>query len=228
MKNNILTVILLSLFISSCGKSKNDKAEETSEQKEIAEVIKDCNCSELKNLNKMREISKTDSKDLFTGVCTEKDQFDSITRKIEVKNGWLIKELQKEKIANNYVTLKDVTYENEEYSNGFIIQLYEYSGTVSTPHIYVKNYKEYKNGKIFNEWKIEYDDAYFVAASWFIKSGVESKKGENQPECMKGSETGQFAEDTRWLFRDISPKKYKEIGECLKKEFPEFNDWKTN
>jgi len=34
-------------------------------------------------------------KGLFTGLAVEKDQNDSIIRKVEIKNGWLIKDVKR-------------------------------------------------------------------------------------------------------------------------------------
>ena len=117
--NLILSVTISVVMISCGGKSNKEKVEET-DTKEVK--VTDCICSEISGLDTGKGITKIGSKDLYTGSCLEKDQNDSIVRKVEIKNGWLIREILREKIQKDYVTTKDFQLENGKIMNGFEIK----------------------------------------------------------------------------------------------------------
>lgn len=235
-KINVLLIIALSVIVFSCGKKEENKdAAKAAPEKE---VIKDCGCNELTLIDEdsgidtheygnffgnFKNITKKGSKELFTGTCTEKDQNDSIIKKVDVKNGWLVKEVLKEKIGKIYVTTMDLNFENEKPSNGWV-RYFTYDEE-SQREKYFKKCIEYKNGKIFNEWSVLCDtrDNLLIGVNINVKDGKEAQPYDDimQPKCMPDSEF-----NVNWSLYDISPERYNEIINCLKGELPHFDYWK--
>ena len=140
----ILSAVTFSVLLFSCGGKGADK-EEKSTDKKIENIIADCNCSELTEADgELKGVTKKGSKELYTGVCITKDQYDTITNKNTFKNGWLVKEIVKEKIGNEYIITKDIDYENGEPETYKYVKTEENN---SAKLAFVKNYKEYKNKK---------------------------------------------------------------------------------
>jgi hypothetical protein len=156
-KINVLLIVMFSVVLVSCGGKSSDKKEVIEDAKVVAT---DCGCEELiltetdKDGNiseKLKGITKKGSKELFTGSCAEKDQNDSIVRKIDVKKGWLTKELSKEKNGNEYITIKDMSYENAEMKDGWFTK-YTEKDEQNNPNLrkFIGEYGEYKNGQKIN------------------------------------------------------------------------------
>lgn len=235
-KINLLLIIAFSVIVFSCGKKEEKKnAAEAAPEKE---VINDCGCNELTLVDEdsgidtqedgnffgnFKNITKKGSKELFTGSCTEKDQNDSIIKKVDVKKGWLIKEVLKEKIGKIYVTTMDLNFENENPSNGWVRYLNEDGSNQNEK--YFRKCIEYKNGKIFNEWSVISGTSNYllIGVAIKVKDGKEAQLNSDiiQPKCMPDSEF-----NLSWKLSDISPERYNEIFNCLKGELPHFDYWK--
>jgi hypothetical protein len=226
-KINLLLSVTISVIMISCGgKSNNkEKAEET-DKKEVK--VTDCICSEISGLDAGKGITKIGSKDLYTGSCIEKDQNDSIVRKVEIKNGWLIREILREKIQKDYVTTKDWQFENGKIMNGFEIKFDQYQNNPN--YNFISEYSEYKNGIYgFNSWKVDLNElspggAQSVSAIITKKNGVDyySNDERSKPKCLTNPEFNM----TIWLQNDISPEETSKILNCLKGELTHFNYWK--
>jgi len=241
MKKCLLSIMLfgvLSVFIS-CGNKNEQKENENNCS--FAEM--NFGTTDLDNIENLKELHKKGSKELFTGNCFLKDQYDSIIRKFEVKNGWIIKEIKREKILKNYVTIFNYDYENLKKNNGW--EIYVNKGEnldLFKGYFYVNNYLELKNGKEYNKWKIylSTDGQYTITTTIELKNGIELSDNEQiQPKCMIGSEKdGEYLSigggeqyqqiKDSYTLKDISPKDFfKTIG-CLKGEFIKFDFWNIN
>lgn len=157
MKKKISISLLILTLLISCNK-KTEKNEIKGSENEMSEVAKSCNCDEL-DINKDSEtifltlIHNLKTKELYTGTCISKDQNDSITRKMEIKNGYLVHDIKKEKILNEYVVTQNMTYENKWYKDGFKLETLIYTDRNNKDNYYTRKYEEYKIGKIFNDWE---------------------------------------------------------------------------
>jgi hypothetical protein len=225
-KINVLLIAVLSSIFLSCGnkEGKND----TNEAVALKEVAKDCGCNELVLTEKDKDenvyllgknITKKGSKELFTGNCVEIDQNDSIVQKLDIRNGWLIKKVIKEKVGNIYVTMEDMNFENEVSYNGWRRE-FDFI-TYNKDEKFICEYVEYKNGKAFNHWKVNiFVDPITITVDILVKDGNRYGK---QPKSMPDSE---YNNDWGWELRDISPKRKNEIINSLKGELPKFATWK--
>ena len=108
MKNSKLlffVFFIAMILLNSCGKK-----------------VSTCDCSStifFKNENLYRVKDKDGKEVNYTGVCTQKDQNDTIYLFQEFKNGILIKTTKKIKGRNNYQTIKDLIYENNKIAEGY-------------------------------------------------------------------------------------------------------------
>jgi hypothetical protein len=231
-KINVLLIAVLSSIFFSCGnkEGKND----TNEDVALKELAKACSCNELVLTEKEKDededgnisllgknITKKGSKELFTGICVEKDQNDSIVKKLDVKNGWLIKEISKVKIANKYITTIDMTYDNAEPSDGYTL-IYKNS----PKYYYTANCEEFKNGILYNYWSLSILDN---DEQLFFKS--ELINGENPENDGKLKGMTDF-EDTispfGWcLNHPTSVEKCLKALNLIKTETPRFDYWKV-
>ena len=225
----ILSTVMFSVFLFSCGGKNTNKKDAIENETEKNEVITDCNCSELIGLDDLKGITKQGSKELFTGVCVEKDQYDVVIREVTVKNGWLVKEIKKKKVQKDYVTLSECSYENGEKLNGWEIELGD-----NSDYYFVKEFVESRKGdelSSYNNWKVFTADATRgkICALNICKNGVFlaaldfNNKEKSKPKCFKSSETEI---DAGWVERDLSPEDFVKTLDCLKSEFPHFNYWK--
>jgi len=238
-KNNVLLIIALSVIVFSCGKKEGNKeaAKDTAAKKEI---VNECGCNELTLTDDyvrvedegiyfgyLKGIKKEGSKELFTGTCTEKDQNDSIIEKVDVKNGWLIKKVLKEKIGKIYVTTMSVNFENEKPSNGWYMNIKEIYGSNEK---YVSEYQDYKNGKTLNFWRATIDhNVNTISITGDYKNGESFDIKDFQPKCMPDSEFEapySSSDNGKWRLIDISPQKQNEVINCLKGELSHFDYWK--
>jgi len=216
---------MFSVLLFSCGGKSTDK-EEKSTDKKNEDVIADCNCSELTEADgELKGVTKKGSKELYTGVCVTKDQYDTITNKNTFKNGWLVNEIVKEKIGNEYIITKDIDYENGEPDTYKYLKTEENNSAKLT---FVKNYKEYKNKKAIIDYNITIfsGEKFSLAVSTHYRDGEEfsHKKASPQPVCMLNS---YETIDGGWRLDDLSQDRLYEILDDLKKEFPHFNYWKN-
>ncbi|MET3028485.1 hypothetical protein ABXT06_17525 [Flavobacterium sp. UW10123] len=231
----ILSAVMFSILLFSCGGKGNDK-EEKSVNKKIENVVEDCNCSELSDEDEwdigslenpyiIKGVTKKDSKEIFTGVCIIKDQHDTIIRKNTYKNGWLVNAIVKEKTGNEYTIIKDINYENGQPNT------YKYVKTEKNNianFIFIKNYKQYKNKKGVIDYDITIfsNETFSLAATMHYLDGNEfsHKKPYSQPTSMPNS----FKTiDGGWRLDKLSQEELYEILDGLKKEFPHFNYWKN-
>ncbi len=226
--NLLLGVMLVTILISCGGKSnKKEEAGVTSgtDKKEVK--VSDCNCSELDGVGNYsgitdlievdeisgKAITKIGSKDLFTGSCLDKDQYDSIIRKVDFKNGWKIKSIYKEKINNEYIQTGYFEYENGNLVNNWSLKFKDYDG----PDLklkYTTEYKEDKKNNIINQWYISLGEFNGISIN-----GVNKYK-DGKP--ASDSELSMSILDKN----DISPEERDKLLANLKKELPHFNYWK--
>lgn len=99
-KFNYFALFTLGIVLISCG-GKNSDSKEGKEVEVKVATITDCLITELDGIIEGKNIAKKGTKDLYTGLAVEKDQNDSIIRKVEIKNGWLIKDVNLKKYKIN-------------------------------------------------------------------------------------------------------------------------------
>jgi len=215
MKKTNYLLLVLTLILISCGK----KSEDGVEKKDNEDSTEYCLISDLNGI--YYDVTKKGSDELYTGIAVEKDQSDSIIRKIEIKKGWLVREVNREKINDKYITQSDYNYENSQQTDGYELKFENYQG-----YNYVTQYSEYKNGKLFNEWECSISPLInYVSFKWVVKN-FEFISYDSMPEldCMEG-----YYSSNHYLFKDEeNPEEYNRILECLKKELSYFNYWKEN
>lgn len=252
MRKINLMLIMISAGIVICCGGKNERSESKSKEEEkiSTEVLvkNDCQCSDLNLENnllngiprKLKDIRKKSTNELYSGICLEKDQYDSIVRKVEVKNGWVNREILRKKIekSKSYITLSDFTFENATKNTGWNIdvgQLNEKDESVSC--YYVSKYEEMKNGKIINSWVIDLKNfdfdynvndviygIYSIKFEPFRKDGVDDKNW--KPNCMSIAESDRPNYGGPWIMKNISKNQYLQTLEGLKKEVTHYNYWK--
>ena len=229
--NLLLSVMIVVTMVSCGGKSHNkDESEETSgaDKKEVK--IADCNCSEvLTETNSNSGFKRKGSKDLYTGSCVEKDQYDSIIQKADFKNGWMVKFIKKIKINNEYVQTEYTEYENGEEINSWSIKFNE-NDYDSPNYKYITEYKESKNNKLINNWKIglsEYEiTGICIEGAIIYKDGKSLDDFPSHEKARPKSFPNPEYSMNFWRQNDISPDERDEILANLKKELPHFNYWK--
>lgn len=240
---NLKTAAILcftSLLISCNG--KKETTESTSEFLNES----DCNCAELqlKQVNENGEeveVWKDVKKDgsLYTGNCTERDQNDTIIRKLEIKNGWVVREVKKENVIDKvYIVTNDIEYNQLQKNKGFKIGL-----SLLIPgdkYRYISNYEDYKNGNLFDKWAVGATNDFGTnrismsryyekgkKLNWFAEQdtlGGHSSKGKikciENPELMKGSNN-----EMEWVKNNMSADEFIKSLKCMKSELPPFNYW---
>jgi hypothetical protein len=219
----LLSTVIFSVVLFSCGKGTDKKdALESS----------DCNISELINLENLKDVKKKDSKELFTGIATEKDQNDSIIKEIHVKNGWVLNQRKREKLQNEYITLSDYEYVNGKALNGWEIKIEK---SKSPDYYYVSKFNELKSGDPeFNSWQVK----CFSGENSSIYVGLLKKDGINvmldMPEkklkYFKNAKYNPYAPSDNFdMGIDIkSSKEYINVLNSLKDELHHFDYWKKN
>lgn len=225
---------MFSVLLFSCGGKGTDK-EEKSTDKKMKNVVVDCNCSELNEADAdLKGVAKKGSKELYSGVCVTRDQYDTITNKNTYKNGWLVNEIVKEKIGNEYIITKDIDYENGNIES---CKLLETENNNSQNFKFVTQYKEKQNKKWIIGYEINIERQYSESVSDYIDKYnlivmtyyMDGKKfsyenTSQQPTCMPNSDvTGGGG----WRLDGLSENRLYEILDGLKKEFPHFNYWKN-
>lgn len=228
-KFSYLMFLVMSVVLISCG-GKNSESKENKEANTEEATSKDCLISELGGIEAKKNIVKKGSKDLYTGVAIEKDQNDSIIRKVEIKNGWLVKEVSRKNIYGKYITDKEITYDNALPNGGYksIIAKREDN-----------NYKE-----IFQYVNAFYDDidalSYdLVDASFGYTYSVEVNYwGDNDVSVIFRLPPGgkhtlpnftnklEMEGDDYGAAKHISIQEMYQILDEMKKELPHFDYWK--
>jgi hypothetical protein len=245
--NKNLLILAMGILLISCG-GKNAKDNSSSDINETTD--NDCACNELnldtvdsdgKKTTNWKDIKKNGSNELFTGFCFEKDQNDSIINKIEIKNGWVVRKIWREKINDKYIVTADYSYENSKVLNSW--EIYIDKGDVSDTfpgYYYIRKFEETKNGKPYNNWEISAssDGIYKISTVLRVKNGVNISDSEQvPPKCMPNSEKGESSEylvairrflysQNQFTINDISPEDYFKTLDCLKGEFVKFEYWK--
>jgi len=128
----IVGALFFASLVSSCGGSGG-----TSEK----EVVKEeqCDCKNLfmdPTTYKWQKGSK-----LYTGTCETKDQYDVVTQHLELKNGFKVFQLIKQKVAGKYLTVDSVYYDGLNPVNGFTMHI-----MASGLGTYVDEFRSYVNG----------------------------------------------------------------------------------
>ncbi|TAF09083.1 MAG: hypothetical protein EAZ75_08980 [Flavobacteriia bacterium] len=234
--NKILLILVMGTLLISCG--GKTKGNETSAEGD-ALTESDCQCADLnlvtkdadgKDVYNFKDIKKNGSNELFIGTCIEKDQNDSIIKTVEIKNGFVIRQILREKVGKIYATNYDMTYENLEKANGFSIVISEEDNIAGSNIKYVGLVEETKNGRefikydvnlqnSFNEIRISYSPEYVNGKRW-------SKYEENVP--PKSMVNANLDYDGSYVMQDISPEQFYKTLEDMKKEFKHFNYWKVD
>jgi len=218
-KLNYLVLFVLGIVLISCG-GKNSENKETNIAEVKEAIIKECLISELDHLHDKKNITKVGSKELFTGIAVEKDQSDSIITQIEVKKGWWVRKIVREKVNGKYFNISDYNYENTEISSGYELKISD-EDTFLKGFRHIEEYKEYKNAKEYNSWECSINpEINQINYYCFYKEGVYVK---NQPSgCMKDYYDEYYS---RYMTNGESNEEYNRLLECLKKELPRFDYW---
>jgi hypothetical protein len=102
----------------------------------------------------------------YTGICKTNDQHDSLIVRKEFKNGYLIKELIREKRGDKYVNVHNMTYDNLNPINGFTIDYLSNSYGV-----FVTKIEEYKEGEKICDLYI----SGIESGSFYLYDNIDSK-----------------------------------------------------
>lgn len=224
----VASLVMLGIFTISCG-GKNGETKSEVKTEEVA----DCPCNTLIDTTGYLKDKN------YTGTCADKDQNDTIILKKEYKNGYLISEMTKEKIKGKYYITTEMTYDNEEFSNGYVIspsEIYNRDGQK-----YSGYYKSYKDGRVVNQYRINIDfypeDGYRIGFTWDIKNGKEIGKAtpgteidnvseESRPKCMPDSEINQNLLSDNWQITwnlaNLDKATFDKVINGLRKELPKF------
>jgi hypothetical protein len=226
----ILSTVMFSVVLFSCGGKSTNKKDGVENETEKKEVVTDCNISELINLENLKDVTKKDSKELFTGIAIEKDQNDSIIKEIHVKNGWVLNQRKREKLQNEYITLSDYEYENGKALNGWEIEIEK---DKSPDYYYVSKFNEVKSGNPeFNSWRIKCfsGENSSIYVSILKKDGINVMMDmpEKKLKYFKDAKYSPYAqpEDMDMGIDIKSPKEYIDVLNSLKNELHHFNYWK--
>ena len=223
---NYLALLVLGIVFISCG-GKNSESKEGKEAEVKEATTTDCLISELDGIDTKKNITKKGSKDLYTGLAVEKDQNDSIIRKVEIKNGWLIKDINLKKINDKYAAVSEFNYENAAITNKFELEISDFCcDDKINKFSYVSTY---------SPTNYEYDDEYYsVSAGTSIGDDNAYQvdfqgSAKASPNFLKDFEKngGLRADGTQaWIARKISSEKMYQILDAMKKELPHFDYWK--
>lgn len=219
---NYLALLVLGIVFISCG-GKNSESKEGKEAEVKEATTTDCLISELDGIDTKKNITKKGSKDLYTGTAVEKDQNDSIIRKVEIKNGWLIKEVTRKKIYKKYITDSEFDYENGEIVNKYSLEFGEFSDENGNNFKYVSEY---------SPTGYEYDDNYYRVSPRYNKYDKTyqfdyiDNREETPLNFTKDFRENSFSGKGKWIITDTSPEKIYQILDAMKKELPHFDYWK--
>lgn len=220
-KLNYLSLLVLGVVFISCGeKTSESKDGNDAELKEATTT--DCLISELDGIDAKKNIAKKGTKDLYTGIAVEKDQNDSIIRKVEIKNGWLTKEITRKKINEKYITDSEYSYENGQLIDKYYLKIAEFSDESGNKFKYVSEY---------SPMNFDYDDNYYKVSPDYNKydKTYQFDYADNRTETplnfTKDFRENSFSGKGKWIITDTSPEKIYEILDAMKKELPHFDYW---
>ncbi len=223
-KLNYLSILVLSIVFISCGGKTTEKKEGTEAEVKEATTT-DCLISELDGIEAKKNIAKKGTKDLYTGLAVEKDQNDSIIRKVEIKNGWLIKDINLKKINDKYASVSEFNYENAAITNKFELEISDFSSD--------DKINKFSYVRTYSPTNYEYDDTYYsVGATYWSDNNYQVDfigSATASPNFLKDFEKndGLRANGTQaWIINKISSEKMYQILDEMKKELPHFDYWK--
>lgn len=236
---NLTFAVCTSLIIASCTDKKSNEQTET-----LSESTSDCNCSELnlmqtnafgEHFENWKNVKK--GGELYTGDCIEKDENDTIIRKLEFKNGWVVRELRKENVFDDiYTIIKDMRYKQLQKDKGFSMGLSLFMAGDKFRHIL--SYEEYKNGNLYDKWSVGASGKSISVSRYAIKGDIinwwseqDSISGTNtrsKLKCLKDAELFKGLEnEMEWTENNIQDGEFYQKLNCLKDELKPFNYWKV-
>ena len=225
-KLNYLLLFAIGIVLISCGGKNSEKKGTEIEAKEAS--ASDCLIKDLDGLKSGKNIVKKGSKDLFSGVAVEKDQFDSIITKVEIKNGWRIKEITRKRINEKYILDSEFNYENGEVKDKFAIEFEDFCcNDKINKFTYVQKY---------SPTHYEYDQNYYTVRAQTSTNAEGACQvdftcsDKNTPKFLKdfNKNGGSNMDGTQaYIITDISSEKMYQILDAMKKELPHFNYWKN-
>ena len=236
-KINFFTSVLIIFFaLISCKGTNEDKSEVENINKENETVITDCGCEELVMTDEdgkliSKGIKKNGIEGLFSGNCIEKDINDSIIKRLEIKNGFISREIKRQKIIAKYETTTDVNYEYYPNGSRYVVNGYEKRISDNDEAFYVNYCNVIKNKKTIDEYEASFypnsQGGKTIIVSQQTKNG-ELKLDMHKPECMDEAKfiASYGSLSAEYKVEDISPEEAENIIGCLKKELPMFNVWK--
>lgn len=219
-KLNYLVVLVLSVFLISCGGKNSEKKE--SNEVEAKATASNLLITELDGLASKKNILKKGTKDLFTGLAVEKDQNDSIIRKVEVKNGWLVKDVTRKKINEKYITDSENNYENGQLIDKYHLEIGEFSDESGNKFKYVSEYSPIN---------FDYDDNYYEVSPDYNKYDktyqfdYRDNRTKTPLNFTKDFRQNGSSVEGKWIITDTSPEKIYQILDAMKKELPHFDYW---
>lgn len=225
-KFNYFALFTLGIVLISCG-GKNSDSKEGKEVEVKVATITDCLITELDGIIEGKNIAKKGTKDLYTGLAVEKDQNDSIIRKVEIKNGWLIKDVNLKKIQNKYIITKEFNYENGEITD----DNFELSFSNGLEETKILSYVS-ECSPIGDCHDSFYDISIFTDSSDDIFKISFTANKESSYNFLKEFIVDEYNQNfilycqQHWEIREISLEKVYQILDAMKKELPHFDYWK--
>ena len=204
-KLNYVLLLVIGVILLSCGGKNSERKSNEPDAKEAS--VRDCLITELDGLDSGKNIVKKGSKDLFTGIAIEKDQSDSIIRKVDIKKGWLIQEIKKQKVNEKYVVITDKKYENAKEISGYELELDVCTDSDNNSKKMFTYVKEYRPVDSYNE--------SYEASVYFMGGGhlhIQGPKSDDHQD---------------WIVDGVSEENIYQILDKMKKEFQNFNYWKN-
>lgn len=219
----VASLVMLGIFTISCGgKNENGKLENELKSEEVA----DCACNTLIDTTGYLKDKN------YTGTCADKDQNDTIILKREYKNGYLISEMTKDKVKGKYYITKEMTFDNENPLNGYLIEISEFYK--SNGQKYLGHYKNYREGQLVDDYGVIcerelFDQSKFaIRVCWYTKNGKlieydeENLNEESRPKSMPDSEPHSSYSNIWWELENLDNSTFENVVEELKKELPHF------
>lgn len=237
MKNIYTFAILITLALTSCNnKTENTSLENVSDD--------DCLCSQLNMTTTNEDGTEVENwKDIlkdgkaYSGNCIEKDQNDTIIRKLEFKNGWVVREIKKENVLDNtYTITNDMHYKKLQKDKGFNIGLSLL--LAGDKFRYISDYQEYRNGNLYDKWSIGASDNRIsisrfamngkILNYWAEQDSIAGQNTRSKPKCLADAELFNGSEnEMEWTKNNISDDNFYKTLDCLKDELKPFNYWKV-
>jgi hypothetical protein len=129
----LISPIIGAALLMSCGGS-----EDTGTKAEVVPEKPKCNCTDVMEI----EGKAYANGDIYTGLCEELDERNTVVKKSEFVNGILIYNWRVQNVAGKYLTTDSVHCSSAGIQEGFQLQT-----TNRLNVVYVERYMEYKAGK---------------------------------------------------------------------------------